>query len=75
MMTGKEVLSWASNCTMDELVNQINRSKADIKLMEQVKRVRIKDGEKTADMIKREQKKQKKQSQAQSQQQTARPVQ
>ena len=66
-MTNKDLLKQASEVSMDELVNWINDWKSKIKLLEEVKRVRIKDGEKTADMVKRAQRKMKKTKQLQAQ--------
>ena len=66
-MTNRELLEQASKCSMDELVGWINDFKSKTKLLEEVKRVRIKDGEKTADMVKRAQRKMKKTKQLQAQ--------
>ena len=67
-MTNKDILQQAATCPIDDIVVMINDMKAKIKLLEEVKRARIKDGEKTADMIKREQKKQQKTKQRSVQQ-------
>ena len=67
MTTNRDILQQASQCSMDDLVGWINDMKSKIKLLEEVKRVRIKDGEKTSAMIKRDQKKQQKSKQRQTQ--------
>lgn len=57
MKSGKELLVYATQCSMDDLVTMINFHEESAKLLKEVKRIRIKDGEKTSEMIKREKRK------------------
>lgn len=53
-MTHSEVLRKSLEMTMDELQNKIELYTSAINIMNEVKRIRIRDGEKTAEMIKRQ---------------------
>ena len=56
-MTGRELIKYASECTMDQLADLITEYKSQIELLEYVKKVRVKGGEKTSEMIKRDERK------------------
>ena len=59
-MSLKSLMINCLECPMDQLVEEIQREKARLKVMEDCKQLRIREGEKTSEMIKREQKKKQK---------------
>ena len=56
-LAGNKVVQEASTMSMNELAKTIGVFKAQLKIMEDIKNVRIRDGEKTDEMIRREAKK------------------
>ena len=53
-MTHSEILKNALEMTIDELTETINLYNSAIEIMKDVKRIRIRDGERTAEMIRRQ---------------------